>query len=364
MAAGLARAESTAAPASGLDLAVQLQDAFSALAERVFPSVVGLTVYRPRPEPAPKGPEPAWRESEAERYPGLEPRRSASGFFVSEDGYLLSVAHPFVDPETGEAEAVIDAELADGAHVRARLVGREPTLDLAVLKIDLPRRFEPVTIGDGDAVRIGHWAIALGDPEGAARTFATGTISGRPERECYQDQMTRTLLQTSLRVGPEAYGGPLVDIRGAVVGILQPRKSSTPGRLAAREPGSEYALPIGLAMTIYEPMVARATKRSPWLGISVLELSHRLRRQIEDPPLTGIYIDNVFDPSPASSAGIEVGDVLTRMDDHRILTVSDFQQWLYLFGIGESVQLEVSRGGETLRPTVTIEERPASATTR
>jgi serine protease Do len=362
LAAGAARAESPA-PDPALEAALRLQEAFGEVAERVLPSVVGLTVYGPRSASAAPPPQPAWRESDVDLYPGMEPRRSASGFFVSADGYILSVEHPFVDPKTGEAEKLIDAELADGLHLRARVVGREPTLDLAVLKIDVPGNFAPVTIGDADKIRVGNWAIAVGDPEGAAKTFAIGAVSGKPERQCYQDQMTRTLLQAALTVSPEAYGGPLVDIRGAVIGILQPRKSATPGVPSSSERGIEYALPINLAMTIYEPMVARATKRSPWLGISVLELSFRLRKQIEKPPLTGIYIDNVFEPSPASRAGIQVGDVLTEMGGHKILTVADFQQWLYLFGIGETVSLELSRGGRLLHPKVVIEERPSTATT-
>jgi S1-C subfamily serine protease len=117
-------------------------------------------------------------------------------------------------------------------------------------------------------------------------------------------------------------------------------------------------------MTIYRALKVKESEQSPWIGISVAELSARLRTKLKSPPLTGIYIDDVFEPSPASRIGIRTGDVLTKMDDHPILGVSDFQTWLYLLGIDASVTLEIARDGKTLRKTVSIEQRPASARTR
>jgi serine protease Do len=117
-------------------------------------------------------------------------------------------------------------------------------------------------------------------------------------------------------------------------------------------------------MTIYRALKVKESERSPWIGISVLELDARLRSRLGSSPLTGIYIDDVFDPSPASRAGIRVGDVLTKMDDHPIVGVSDFQTWLYLLGIDRSVTLEIVRGGATRRFPLTIEQRPAAAVMR
>ena len=110
---------------------------------------------------------------------------------------------------------------------------------------------------------------------------------------------------------------------------------------------------------LYDALRAKESRRSPWLGFSVLELTreNRTRRS----PRTGIYIDGVFDPSPASRAGIRVGDVLTAIDDQRVLSVADFQKSLYLAGIGATVRLHVSRDGEALELPATIEERPEAA---
>jgi serine protease Do len=124
------------------------------------------------------------------------------------------------------------------------------------------------------------------------------------------------------------------------------------------------ALPINLAMTIYRALKVAESERSPWIGISVLELNAALRARLRSAPLTGIAIDDVFEPSPASRSDIRVGDVLTRMDDHAIMSVADFQTWLYILGIDARVRLEIVRDGKTLRKDVTIQQRPNAAALR
>jgi S1-C subfamily serine protease len=158
------------------------------------------------------------------------------------------------------------------------------------------------------------------------------------------------------------FGGPLVNIRGEVIGLTIPGDAGAAPIASGGRPVN--ALPINLAMTIYRALKVKESERSPWIGISVLELGAALRARIKSPPLTGIYIDDVFDPSPASRAGIRVGDVLTWMDDQPMLGVSDFQTWLYLLGIDRSVTLEIVRGGTKLRKQLTIEQRPGSALAR
>lgn len=350
-------------PGPDIEAALVLEDAFAHVAERVFPSVVGLSFYaRDDKKPAERG--PGWREaSQAEPpYPGYRLMSTASGFFVSDDGYILSCHHPLIDKKTGKPAEIIDVESSGNQHFRARVIGIEPTVNLAVLRAEAPTRTAPAVLGADDLVRVGQWAIALGDPPGVERIFVPGTISARPERDCYQEQRTSTLLQTSLTIPWESFGGPLVNIRGEVIGISIPR-TTNPG-VPEEAPGPVFALPIHLAMTLYDALKVKESQRSPWLGISVLELSWKLRKALKSAPMTGVYIDDVFDPSPASRIGIRVGDILTAIDENRIYSVKDFQTWLYLLGIGRAVSLEIYRDAEILRKQVTIEERPAEATTR
>ena len=355
-----------------LGLALRLQDAFAAVAERVLPSVVNVTSFGRAEDAPPRAAADAdsWTvaDADAPTYPGFRRLKSGSGFFVSGDGYVLT-GHHVVTREGGDAAEVIDVELPGGRRVLSRLVGAEPTLDLAVLKLEVvpehrPPEVTPITIGEGEALRVGHWVIAVGDPWGPERTYAVGTLAARADRQCYQEQLTATLLQASLSVHPGSYGGPLVDIRGRVVGMIVP----PPPMIAAH--ATEYALPIDLALNLYEALKVTESRRSPWLGVSVLELASARRHPgasreaPPDLPPTGVYIDDVFDPSPASRAGIRVGDTLVAIDGKRLLSVLDFQKWLYLSGIGRSVSLDVYRGGETLSKRATIEERPQAATNR
>lgn len=349
-----------APPDPGLAIALELEDVFGRVAQRVLPSVVGVSSWR-RTSGAPAPPS-GWSTagSEADRHPGFELARAGSGFFVTTDGYLLTCHHLLIDPKTHELGALFEVEFDGNLRYRARIIGLEPTVDLAVLKVDVPFATRPATLGDPERVRVGRWAIAVGDPPGVERTFAPGTIAARPERDCYQENRTATLLQTSIRAGSGVYGGPLVDIHGEVIGLSVP-----PSSMAASIEGSPvFGLPIELATTLYEALKIKESQRSPWLGFSVLELGWQLRRRLPWAPMTGIYIDDVFTPSPASRAGVRVGDVLHAMDGQRMLSVADFQRWLYLYGVGHTVRLEIYREGERLEIEAPIELRPQTAPPR
>jgi S1-C subfamily serine protease/mono/diheme cytochrome c family protein len=354
---------------NGSEVAEILERTFARVAEKVFASVVGISIYTKdaRAEPAASGGahREGWNVGDAEDrlYPGFHRIRSGSGFLVTGDGDILTCADGLSRPGAAPRSDVIDVELTGNVHCRARVIGIEPTIDLAVLRIEAPVPIRAATIGDSDTVRVGHWAIAVGDPPGPQKSFVPGTIAGRPERECYQEHRTSTLLQSSAAMDPAGFGGPLVNIRGEVVGVTIPGAGSVAAPVGA---GSRpvSALPIDLAMTIYRALKVKESEQSPWIGISVAELSAQRRARMKSPPLTGIYIDDVFEPSPASRTGIRTGDVLTKMDDHPILGVSDFQTWLYLLGIDATVTLEIARDGKTLRKTLAIEQRPAAARTR
>ena len=369
-------ARATADAGGPLDVALALQEAFAGVAEAVLPSVVNVTSFvRDDAAAAPAAAAPkaqAWRlagDPVETTYPGFRRWRSGSGFFVTADGYVLTCHHVVTRDDGTPAEA-IDVELPGGRRVLSRLVGAEPTIDLAVLKLEVvaearPLEVRPATLGDSDALQVGHWIIAVGDPWGPERTYAVGTLAARPDRECYQDQLSGTLLQASLDVHPEAYGGPLVDIHGRVIGLTVPPPGG--GGLGPR--GAEFGLPINLALNIYEALKVAESRRSPWLGVSVLELAavHRRFRGAEAPPAlprTGVFLDGVFEPGPASRAGIRAGDSLVAIDGNRLFSVLDFQKWLYLSGIGRTVTLDIFRDGKTTPKKVTIEERPAGAATR
>ncbi len=361
-------AKSSSRP-SALQMMTQMQDVFADIAENVFPSVVVVTSYV-RETAAADSQDSAWRETaEKELYPGFRPVRSGSGVTVGEEGQVITLRHYVMTPDDEPAD-LVDVETQDGRRALSRIVGLEPTLNLAVLEfVALPKRFapqfKPATLGDSDSMRVGYWAIALGDPSGPEKSFSAGVLSAQPERRCYQDELSATyLLISSPKLHPEAYGGPLVNIRGELIGITTPRLLQ-----GAIDSGVEYALPINIVMPVYNGLMVERSFRSPWLGISVLEMTALRERDPEAfdtmvRPRFGIYIDNVFDPSPATRAGIQVGDFLLRLNGEPLTSVFRFQQQLYLAGIGRTAQLEVVRNGQTLHLEARVEERPEEATPR
>ncbi|MGH7788154.1 MAG: S1C family serine protease, partial [Candidatus Binatia bacterium] len=257
-------------------------------------------------------------------------------------------------------------------HVPSGVVGTEPTLDLAILRFASPAadgQLPALAFGDSDRLQIGQWLIALGDPPGPQKVFAVGVAAGAPERQCYQEERSATLLQSSLVVPAGGLGGPVVDILGQVVGLnIGPPNPAGPAPandavLAAR------TLPINLVLNLFEALKVAESQRSPWLGISVLELPLVRRRlgaaaQGKTFPRTGVYIDDVFAPSPASRAGVRPGDFLVALGGHQLFSVGDFQTWLYVLGIGTQAELDLMRDGQPLQVVAPIEVRPESATMR
>ncbi len=358
-----------------LDAATRLQDAFASVAERVSPSVVCITSYvrqegqgqEALPDTVAHQPGQWLEAGEPEQYPGFQKLHSGSGVIFGADCHVLTLRQ-FVIRPSGEPADLVDVELHNGEHLMSQVLGVEPTLNVAVLEFVrlAPRQLPPCAppvLGDSDSLRVGYWTFALGDPEGPPKFFSSGVLAGLPERRCYQEQLSATYLQASLKLHPEAYGGPLVNIRGEIVGITTPR----PPRQADFD-GLEYALPINIVTPIYEGIRANKSLRSPWLGIAVLEIVD-LRQRLPTPeaframvrPRFGVYIDAVFDPSPASRGDIRAGDFLISFNGRRLFSVYRFQEQLHLTGIGRTAKLEIFRAGEILRKEIVVEERPEAA---
>jgi S1-C subfamily serine protease len=177
-------------------------------------------------------------------------------------------------------------------------------------------------------------------------------------------------LQTAMTVPPDAYGGPLLDVHGDVIGVLAPGVA-TLGVLAAHPRfGIEYAMPSKIVEGLYRSIRQVKTFRSPWLGFSVMSRAElAAQRGVEafnalSKPKNGILIENVFRPSPAADAGILPGDFLVGFDAYKVSTPVDFQKYMYLAGVGKSVKLEIFRAGETLSKELAITARPPEAVPR
>lgn len=365
------------------DAALAWQRDCIAIAKHVWPAVVTVRTFtRSEPASSPGGTTPATASRPAptdqpgwiaapthERdYPGFKPHASGSGFFVRQDEVLTGL-HPLqVGPE--RLADLFEVETADNQRALCEVVGIEPTLGLAVLRLAVLSSHQPPAIrtlefGDSDALELGSLLLGVGDPSGPERYMATGMLVAKPSRDCYQELMNATYMQATMFVHPGAYGGPLVGLDGKVVGMLAPLQVE--GGIAT---GSAWALPSKLLVGLYESIRAAGTTQSPWLGFSVMSRSELVAarglaayQQMAKPP-HGILLENVFAPSPAAAAGLQVGDFLTHFDGVEIHAPVEFQRQLYLAGVGRTVTLRCFRQGATMERQLVIEKRPAAATTR
>lgn len=364
-------------PLPGLELALQLESTYLALAERVFPSIVTVRAFEriPASETATANPTPqtGWVSPIDENYPGFRRIGAASGVILTADGDILTSRTSLLKAD-GKPADLVDVETIDNRLTICRVLGMEPTLNIAVLKLDVyssdnPPRFRPIRMGNSFLLHPGSMVAAVADPFGPEKFFGVGVCAGTPNRECYQEQLSSTYVQTAMQVHPGAYGGALVNLRGEFVGMLAPRAHAT-GVSDAPHMGLEFALPSNIIQGLYGTIRRNQSFESPWLGYAVMSMAE-LRKEIGVEaaaalvrPPAGIYVENVFTPSPAAAADVRPGDFLTKFNGIEIHSPLDFQKQLYLAGIGTRVPVEFFRAGERFVRELVIEVRPPNATTR
>lgn len=362
-------------PPTQTSAARSMQDAFARIASKLAPSVVSIAAYA-ADEPGDDHPvinDARWLVPITDdRYPGHHRINACSGFCIDDEaGILVTARSPLLKPDGTFAE-VLDVETSDKLHSLAVVVGAEPTLDLAFLRIVVPvdgrdPRIKAVEWGDPASMKPGYWAFGIGDPFGIEQFMATGVLSAIPSRDCYQEKLSASYLQTAMSMHPEAFGGPLVDLDGRVIGLLAPRERSK--TIGPPRGDLQFALPSTIIRGIAPSIIEKGSTRSPWIGFAVMSrgelrelLGPRGLSKLKRPP-SGIYIENVFEPSSAHAAGLRPGDFLIRFNGHPVNTPIEFQKWFYLAGIGSSVELEIFREGEIITTRADIEVRPAEAIT-
>jgi serine protease Do len=236
-----------------------------------------------------------------------------TGFLIEARGvYVLTNDHV----AAGAAE--LQVTLSDGASVPAKVIGRDPRLDLALLSIDVPR-LHPLQLGNSDALRVGEWIVVLGNPFGDEVTAAAGIVSatGREGGSLVQGRTIghRTYLQTDARIHRGNSGGPVLDTSGQVIGVAVANGERT-GELS-------FAIPINRVKEIVEALRDHGQVARGWLGVLVKPVDPALAQTLALPAVTGAYITEVKAGSPAARSALRVGDVIlqwgTSKVDHRAL---------------------------------------------
>jgi serine protease Do len=311
---------------------------FADLVDRVNPSVVYIrTGASARRQPQMRGVPP-----EFERFFRFEPQErfregSGSGFIVSEDGYILTNNHVVADADT------ITVKLFDNREFGARLVGRDPNTDVAVIKINA-RSLPSATLGNSEAARIGDWVLAIGNPLGLNFTVTSGIISAKGRaltglRDPEQRYTIQDFIQTDAAINPGNSGGPLINLSGEVIGVNSAIASPT-GTYA----GYGFAIPINLARHVMNELIRSGRVTRAILGISIGEITQNDADYVGLREVRGVVVNEFSSRnSPARAAGIQAGDVIVALNDTTIDHVGQLQQMVGFRRPGDVVRVTVVR---------------------
>jgi serine protease Do len=262
-----------------------------------------------------------------------------SGVVVSAEGHIITNNH--VVDQVDE----IEVQLSDGRTKKARLVGSDTVVDLAVLKIDEPG-LKALKFGDSDAMQAGDFVVAIGNPFGFEETVTDGIISskGRPNRvDGFGDY-----LQTNAAINPGNSGGPLVNLRGEIIGINTAIISRSGG-----SQGIGFAIPSNSVKTALESLLKNGRIIRGYLGIQARPATPGVAET------DGVAIDDVLPNSPASEANLKRGDVIRKFNGHTVRNITELRSLVSQVELNKKVELELNRNGDPLKLTAEIKEQPA-----
>ena len=337
---------------------------FARLAEKLSPSVVNISTTsqgesHPQmggPQQAPQGPFGGGRPGDPhefwepfERFFGPMPKRSfkqrslGSGFIVNRDGVILTNNHVVENADE------ILVKLANDKEYKAKILGRDPKTDIAVIKINDVPDLTPVTLGDSDTLRVGEWVMAIGNPFGLEHSVTAGIVSakGRFIGQGSYDQF----IQTDAAINPGNSGGPLINLRGEVVGINSAIFSRSGGNI-----GIGFAIPINLAKDELPELEEKGKVTRGWLGVLIQKVTPEIAESLGLDEPKGALVADVIKDGPAIEAGMKVGDVIVEFDGHAVKDNTELPLLVARTPVGKSVKVKVIRDKKAETLNVTINE--------
>ncbi len=331
-----------------LSQAEGLSNAFRNVAEAIRPSVVRISTR----QTSSRGDMPrAYREFFGMPNTPDTSTGMGSGVIVRPDGYILTNNHVI------EGADELNVELSDGQTVRGEVVGTDPQTDLAVIKIDLPG-LQAAPIGSSDDLRVGDWVLAIGSPFGLDQTVTSGIISGmhRRQRIIADGNGLEDFLQTDAAINPGNSGGPLVNLRGELIGI----NTAILSRSGASA-GIGFAIPVSLAEPVLDSIIETGEVRRGFLGAQVVDVTPAASKAYDLKVDKGALVAGVLEGKPASIAGLQPGDVVTKIDGRPCRGGTHLVNDVAVRRPGTSINLEVNRMGEVLDLKVDLQERTDAA---
>jgi serine protease Do len=335
--------------------AVERSGDFVDLAPRLIPAVVNITVRLPGTESGPpRGPalppgspfEDFFRDffGQREPPPEVQPRPSTavgSGFIIDPAGYIVTNNHV---TENAERVTVV---LHDETQHEAKVVGRDPRTDLALLKIEVDKALPFVTWGDSEAAQIGEPVLAIGNPFGLGGSVTAGIISARA-RDIGVGPYDE-FLQTDASINRGNSGGPLFNMRGEVIGVNTAIFSPTGGNI-----GIGFATPSSLALGVIQQLRENGEVRRGWIGVAIQELNEDIAATLGLQRAAGALVTEVTPESPAERAGVEIGDVILAFNGQPVEERRRLPRVVGETRMGETVPLSVWRDGQERKLEITV----------
>ena len=274
-------------------------------------------------------------------------RGTGSGFIVSDNGQILTNAHVVAGADE------VTVTLKDGRTLKGRVLGSDPTTDVAVVKIEADH-LPVVKVGKSNQLQVGEWAIAIGNPLGLDNTVTTGIISatGRSSSQIGVGDKRVEFIQTDAAINPGNSGGPLLNANGEVIGMNT--------AIIQNAQGIGFAIPIQKAQQISKQIIAKDKVEHPFLGIQMVEVTPELKQKLQESNGVtlkadqGVVIMKVLPNSPANLAGVESGDVIQGVNGQSIKSPGQVQDLVENTAIGSELPLQVSRDGKDLTLKVKV----------
>lgn len=285
---------------------------------------------------------------------------TGSGIIISEDGYILTNNHVISTGSTdtsnsnsyyqiSEASKITVTLFGDSTEYEASIVGKDEETDLAVIKID-KTGLTKAEFADSDSIKVGEFAMAVGNPVGMDSTVTCGIVSAVNREVTDSDGKTYTLIQTDAAINEGNSGGALVNSEGNVIGINTLKLSGTGIE------GIGFAIPINSTTDITSQLIEYSKVKRPYIGITGMDLDEELAKA--NNLVVGVYVKSVEDFSSAEKAGIKPGDVIIEADGTKVTTMDDLNKIKNSHKIGDEMKIKVNRDGQERELTVTLGEQP------
>ncbi len=271
-------------------------------------------------------------------------RSLGSGFVISENGYIMTSAHVIADATE------ILVRFSDRRELKAKVIGSDRRSDVALLKVEADG-LQAVRIGNSERLSVGEWVLAIGSPFGFESTATAGIVSAKGRSLPNENYVP--FIQTDVAINPGNSGGPLFNLDGEVVGINAQIYSRTGGFM-----GLSFAVPINIATEVMDQLKRSGKVSRGWLGVLIQDVTSELAESFGMEKPTGALVSEIMPNSPAADSNLKPGDIILRYNDSDLSRMSDLPPLVGFTPIGDTVKLEVIRGGKSRIVDVTIGELP------